>query len=159
MNLKYNEEGCLFEGIYELSLNQFENEFVKGKSQRRRDIFDCYKSHLAEIKVTECCLNHWIDGSFVTLKENPNDIDTLTEFDGQKVENLGIKNVIDKMIYDAPLKTEGYCHSFLIYKFPKSRKQDYEEYLKYKSTVLFVLFSGIKDSKNSKGFIKLNGDT
>ncbi|MEE0934620.1 MAG: hypothetical protein U0L42_03010 [Methanobrevibacter sp.] len=159
MNLKYTEEGCLSHGIYELSLAEVENEFVKGKSQRRKDIFDCYKFHLAEIKATGCCLNHWIDGSFVTLKENPNDIDTLTEFDGQKVDNLGIKDVIDRIIFDAPLKTGGYCHSFLIYKFPKYRKQDYEEYLKYKSTVLFVLFSGIKDSKNSKGFIKLNGDT
>jgi hypothetical protein len=35
-------------------------------------------------------LNHWIDGSFVTLKENPNDIDTFTEFDGVKAKKLGI---------------------------------------------------------------------
>ena len=104
-------------------------------------------------------MNHWVDGSFVTLKENPNDIDTLTEFDGEKVENLGIKNIIDRIIFDAPLKTEGYCHSFLIYKFPKSRKEDYRTYKKYKSTMLSILFPGIKNSNDFKGFIKLKGGT
>ena len=157
MNLNYTKEGFLFQGIYELSLDEVECEFVKDKSQRRGNIFENYKTHLDEIKATGCCLNHWIDGSFVTLKENPNDIDTLTEFDGEKVENLGIKDLIDKIIFDAPLTTDGYCHSFLMYKFPKSRKKDYADYLKYKSTMLFVLFSGIKNSMNLKGFVKLRG--
>ena len=90
----------LFEGIYELSLEDVEKEFVNGKSQRRRDIFDYYKLHLNDIKSTSFCLNHWIDGSFVTLKENPNDIDTLTEFDGVKIKELCMMDEIEHIIYD-----------------------------------------------------------
>ena len=157
MNFEYTEEGCLPHGIYELSLNEIEDEFVKGKSQRRQDIFKNYKYHLNEIKDTGFCLNHWIDGSFVTLKENPNDIDTLTEFDGVKIEENGLKETIDKIIYDAPLRTEGYCHSFVIYKFPEDMEKDYEDYIKYKSKLLCFLFPLIRNSNNLKGFIKLKG--
>ena len=153
MNLEYGEDGGLLQGIYELSLSEVEDEFVKGKSQRRQDIFDYYKTHINEIKNTGCLLNHWIDGSFVTLKENPNDIDTLTEFDGVKVEYMKI----NKIIFDAPLRTGGYCHSFLIFKFPEYRKEDYENYVKYKSKMLFLLFPTHKGSNTLKGFIKLKG--
>lgn len=155
MYFEYNQDGCLPHGIHKLSLEEIEEEFVKGKSQRRQDIFENYRSHLKEIKDTNCCLNHWIDGSFVTLKENPNDIDTLTEFDGVIVEEKGMREIIDNIIYDAPLRTEGYCHSFVIYKFPEDRKRDYEEYLKYKSKILLILFPGIRNSNNLKGFVKL----
>ena len=158
MNLKYNEYGCLFEGVYELSLEDVENEFVKDNSQRRRDIFDYYKSHLNDIKSTGFCLNHWIDGSFVTLKENPNDIDTLTEFDGVKIKELCIMNEIEHIIYDASLWSENFCHSFCVFKVPKNFGEDYEEYMEIKTKVLFCLFP--VDYKNNKlqGFVKLKSD-
>ena len=92
MKLKFNNDGCLPQGIWELSLDEFENEFIADKSQRRKEIFENYKLHLKDIEKTGCCLNHWIDGSFVALKEDPDDIDTLTEFDGVKIEELGIKD-------------------------------------------------------------------
>lgn len=88
MDLKFNDEGCLPQDIYELTLDEVENGFVQENSQRRQEIFEHYKIHLKDIEETGCCLNHWIDGSFVTLKENPADIDTLTEFDGVKVAKL-----------------------------------------------------------------------
>lgn len=42
MGLKFNDEGCLPHGIWELSLDEFENEFVLEKSQRRKEIFQEY---------------------------------------------------------------------------------------------------------------------
>lgn len=157
MNLKYNQDGCLLYDIYELSLQEVEEEFVKGKSQRRKEIFDNYQEHISEIKDTDCCLNHWINGSFVTLKENPGDIDTFTEFDGVKIKLNGIEDSVDKIIFDAPLRTEGYCHSFAVYKFPENMKKDYDDYLNYKSKFLYILFPTHKDSNHLKGFIKLKG--
>ncbi len=71
------------------------------------------------------------------------------------VEEKGIKEIIEYIIHDAPLRTEGYCHSLGIYKFPEDRKRDYQEYLKYKSKILSILFPGIRDSNNLKGFVKL----
>ena len=108
-----------------------------------------------EIKDTNCCLNHWIDGSFVTLKENPDDIDTLTEFDGVKIEKLGIRNNVENIIYNAPLRTGNYCHSFAVFKFPESQKKDYEEYLDVKSKILYLLFPFNQNTNTLKGFVKL----
>ena len=155
MKLKYDDVGCLLPGIYDLSLDEIEHEFVVGKSQRRCDIFENYKCHLKEIKNTNCCLNHWIDGSFVTLKENPNDIDTFTEFDGVKAKKLGILDEIDNIIYDAPLRTNNFCHSFRVFKVPQSWQKDYDEYITIKSRILFILFPSDSRTNGVKGFLKL----
>jgi hypothetical protein len=153
--LKFNDEGCLPRGIYQLTLGEVENHFVDGKSQRRRDIFEEFKVHLMEIQETGCCLNHWIDGSFVTLKENPGDIDTLTEFDGVKVDELGIRDRLEDLIYNAPLRTNGSCHSLMVIKYPKDFEELYEQYLYFKSNILIMLFCRNKETKNPKGFIEL----
>jgi len=158
LSLKYSEDGCLSQGIYELSLDEFENEFVKGKSQRRRDIFDYYKIHLRDIKSTGFCLNHWIDCSFVTKKENPKDIDTLTEFDGVKIKELCIMDEIEHIIYDAPLWSENFCHSFCVFKVPKNFGEDYDEYVEIKTKMLFCLFPVDYKNNKLKGFIKLKCD-
>ena len=155
MDLKFNDEGCLPLGIYELTLEEVENGFVQGNSQRRQEIFEHYKIHLKDIKETGCCLNHWIDGSFVTLKENPSDIDTLTEFDGLKVDKLGIKDKIEDIIYNAPLRTDGCCHSFVIIRYPEKCVSDYEDYVFFKCRYLYLLFPKIRGSNSLKGFVKL----
>ena len=156
MKLKYDDVGCLLPGIYDLSLDEIEHEFVVGKSQKRRDIFENYKCHLKEIKNTNCCLNHWIDGSFVTLKENPDDIDTFTEFDGVKTNDFGIIDEIRHIIYDAPLFTNNCCHSFCVFKVPEEYGKDYEDYVEFKSNYMKI-FGITKETKNFKGFIKLKG--
>lgn len=155
MDLKFNDEGCLPQRIYELTLDEVENGFVQENSQRRQEIFEHYKIHLKDIEETGCCLNHWIDGSFVTLKENPDDIDTLTEFDGVKVAKLGIHDKIEDIMYNAPLRTNGCCHSFFVYKVPESFGNDYEHYINSKFKYLYLLFPKIRGSDNLKGFIKL----
>ena len=158
MKFEYNDEGCLPQGIYELTLSDVENEFSHKKSQKRQEMFEQYKIHLNEIKGTGCCLNHWIDGSYVTLKEDPGDIDTLTEFDGVRIDELGIIDEIEDMIYNAPLRTNGVCHSFSIFKVPESYGEDYDDYVYSKFKYLYILFPKIRNSNNLKGFIKLIGD-
>lgn len=140
MDLKFNDEGCLPQGIYELTLEEVKNGFVHGNSQRRQEIFEHYKIHLKDIEKTGCCLNHWIDESFVTLKENPNDIDTLTEFDGLEVDKLGIKDKVEDIIYDAPLRTDGCCHSFVIIRYPEEYVGDYDDYVFFKCRYLISCF-------------------
>jgi hypothetical protein len=155
MRLKFNNEGCLPQGISELTLDEFEEEFIFDKSQRRQEIFGHYKIHLNDIEETGCCLNHWIDGSFVTLNENPSDIDTLTEFDGLKVDKLGIKDKVEDIIHNAPLRTDGCCHSFVIIRYPEKYVQDYEGYVFFKCRYLYFLFPKIRGSNSLKGFVKL----
>lgn len=151
----FNEEGCLPLGIYEMTLEEFEDIFSKNKSLRRREIMKHYKKHVEEIINSPYYLNHWINGSYVTLKENPKDIDTLTEFDGVEIDKHDDKTKIEDLIYNAPLRTENTCHSFLVYKYPESFPNEYEKYLEIKSRTLAILFAKNKVTKNPKGYIKL----
>ena len=151
----FNEEGCLPFGVYEMSLEEFEEIFSKNQSSRRQLIMKYYKEHINQIRSLPYYLNHWIDGSYVTSKENPNDIDTFTEFDGVKVDQNDDKTLVEDLIYNAPLRTYNTCHSFIVYKYPQSYKEEYEDYLELKSVTLFMLFAVNKKTKNPKGFVKL----
>lgn len=51
LRFNYNDEGCLPHSVYSLSLKEFEGEFVKGKSQKRQDIFRDYKTPLIKLKI------------------------------------------------------------------------------------------------------------
>lgn len=151
----FNDEGCLPFGVYEMSLEEFEEIFSKNQSSRRQLIMKYYKEHINQIRSLPYYLNHWIDGSYVTSKENPNDIDTFTEFDGVKVDEDDDKALVEDLIYNAPLRTYNTCHSFMVYKYPESYKEEYEDYLELKSMTLVMLFAVNKKTRNPKGFVKL----
>ena len=151
----FNDEGCLPFGVYEMTLDEFEEIFSKDKSLRRQEIMKYYKEHIKQITSSPYYLNHWIDGSYVTSKENPNDIDTVTEFDGVKIDQNDDKPLIEDLIYNAPLRTYNTCHSFMVYKYPKSYQEEYEDYLELKSMTLIMIFGRNKETKNPKGIVKL----
>lgn len=114
----FNEYGYLPYGMYNLTINEIEKIFSRNSSKRRKEIMEIYKIHLNEIQNTEYYLDHWIGGSFITTKENPNDIDTLTEFDGEKVDENDDKKLIDDLINNSKEKTDNLCHSLRLYKYP-----------------------------------------
>lgn len=152
---EFDENGNLPFGIYSVDFDEFENKFSKGLSERRNIIMGYYKKHLKEILGCNYVLEHWIDGSFVTLKENPGDIDILTELDGVQVDNDDSKIEIRSIFDYAPLYTENCCHSFCIYKYPEENDKEYELYSEAKSTYLFLRF--VKDKLgNPKGLLQLN---
>lgn len=74
-----------------------------------------------------------------------------------KLKELGIVDEIKRMVYDAPLRTCNYCHSFCVFKVPKDYGTDYDDYIELKSKFLLELFLVDKETKNLKGFIKLAG--
>ena len=151
----FDENGNLPFGIYDVDFNEFENKFSKGLSKRRKDIMEYYKKHLKEILKCDYVLTHWIGGSFVTLEENPNDIDTLTELDGVQCDANDSRNTIQNFFDYAPLRTENYCHSFCIFKYPEENEIEHELYLEAKSTYLCLIFA--KDRLgNPKGLLQLN---
>ena len=107
----FNEYGYLPYGMYNLTINEIEKIYSRNSSKRRKEIMEIYKIHLNEIQNTGYYLDHWIGGSFITTKENPNDIDTLTEFDGEKVDENDDKKLIDDLINNSKEKTDNLCHS------------------------------------------------
>ena len=149
----FDENGYLTYGMYNMTFDEFETIFCKNSS-KREEILKEYKKHLTEIRNTEYFLDHWIDGSFVTAKEKPNDIDTLTEFDGFEAEKNDDKEKIESLIQNSKSKTHGLCHSFRIYRYPSSDEKKYNIYLAAKIRILTELFGSDRD-EIPKGIVHL----
>ena len=115
----FDEHGYLPKGIHKMTLEEVEETFSKNKSLKRQEIMEEYKKHLKDLRDTGYYVDHWIDGSFVTSKENPKDIDTLTEFDATKIIENNDKEKIDNLIKEAHLKSNKLCHSFKVYRYPR----------------------------------------
>jgi hypothetical protein len=71
----FDERGNLPPGIYRLTYEELKNRFCKPHSMKRKQLMDClhqcllmYKDYAAEI---------YIDGSFITRKLAPGDIDMI----------------------------------------------------------------------------------
>jgi hypothetical protein len=80
--LEFDSRGNIFP--YErnkITLTEFEEIFVENfrGSTNRRKLFDAYLRYLNDFQ-NQISSNfvHWIDGSFVTKKENPNDLDLVS---------------------------------------------------------------------------------
>lgn len=150
----FNEYGYLPYGMYNLTINEIEKIYSRNSSKRRKEIMEIYKIHLNEIQNTGYYLDHWIGGSFITTKENPTDIDTLTEFDGEKVDENDDKKLIDDLINNSKEKTDNLCHSLRLYKYPPQQKEDFKRYINQKRRILINLYG--QDRKNiKKGIVHL----
>ena len=90
--LTFNHSGLLVpDNKISSSIEELNNEFVlKIPSQRREEIFKAYVKYSEDFK--KVCnlheLHQWINGSFVTKKNNPGDIDLITFIDYKTVNIL-----------------------------------------------------------------------
>lgn len=110
--------------ITELSFEEFTHHFVDKflDSTTRKVILEQYQRYLSDIctLITEDFVQ-WIDGSFVSRKINPNDIDVVTFFDFDVYERH--KDVIskhfvgNKTLYN--FKVDGY----IFQKFPMNHPE------------------------------------
>jgi predicted nucleotidyltransferase len=83
----FDENGFLPEGIWECSLKEFRRRFaVFRRSDRRLHLFANLEEFLDEIHKTKWVNEIIIDGSFVTNKDEPNDIDILLALDSNKTK-------------------------------------------------------------------------
>ena len=135
----FDKNGYLPYGVYNLNMEEFKSTFCKN-SPKREKIMEEYEKHLSEIKNTGYFPDHWIDGSFVSSKEDPSDIDTLTEFDGLKVDENNDRQKIDDLIYNSKSRTNGLCHSLRIYQYPPQDKERYKYFIESKLRILIKLY-------------------
>ncbi|MCL2115698.1 MAG: hypothetical protein FWH29_05710 [Methanobrevibacter sp.] len=147
--------GYLPEGYHKTTLKEFEEKFSKNKSKKRQKIMKAYKKHLKEILRTKLAIEQWVNGSFVTDKKEPGDIDLLTEFDGIKADSLNMKENIDYIIFNAQNKYNNLCDSHRIFKYPKNMEIEYKSYISSKSKYLGLLFNSDTEF-NIKGVINLS---
>lgn len=88
--MTFNTKGYLEPGLHNMGVDEVERNFVTNfpHSSTRESIMDGFKKHSDEINViVDECIK-FLDGSFVSNKNDPGDIDMVCFIDGDKVDSL-----------------------------------------------------------------------
>lgn len=132
----------------------FERVFVKGfaDSSKRQQWFKNYVEYTKELKtLIGTGFIQWVDGSFISQKFNPNDIDFLTfiDFERYELQEKGIEH-LRKQRYQRKTGIDGY--------FVKTYPLGHKLHQIYVIECKRWLFDFTTDSftKRSKGIIQLN---
>ena len=121
--LEFNAAGLLIpSSIIKSTLNEFEKYFaVESPENIRKDLFDqyfIYKNNLKNVCGNDE-LRQWIDGSFVTKKLVPLDVDLVTFIPHEIAENK--EKELKEFIYPVSLAKYGLdCYIIVVY--PESHK-------------------------------------
>lgn len=139
--------------VQTIDLNTFEAFFVAAfaQSQSRRRLFDSYLEYVEELqKFVPTGFYQWIDGSFITNKLNPIDIDFVTflDFDFFKNRPKELES-LRQMRFDTNVGLDGYFVK--VYPETHPNRKNYE----YDRIQWLFDWSRSKDKK-PKGIIQLN---
>lgn len=145
MNITFNAEGTLPEGVYEMSMEEFMRQFVY--NEKRQIIFKGFLTLISDLKAIKCKAVY-VDGSFVTIKEQPGDVDVCWEDDEDIDWDLLDSHYPIFLDMDPPRKAQQlrYCADV----FPANIFEG-------GSGLLFKkFFQQNKETGNPKGIIKIN---
>jgi hypothetical protein len=157
--LRFNSNGLLVpDHNIKSNVNELEDIFVKSiKTNKRIELFSNYINYSNSLK--ELCndvnLIQWIDGSFVTQKAEPKDVDLVTFIDFEIDKELG-----DKLInYKYPASKNLFrVDAYLVRLYPKGHKY----YSIYESDRAYWMDHFNKTRRNRignklpKGFLEIN---
>ncbi|NJK83043.1 MAG: hypothetical protein HC912_03720 [Saprospiraceae bacterium] len=159
MQLKFTSEGYLFPiGKITTDISNFEQVFVNAfpTSTTRPRLWANYLQYIQRFR-QEVSNNfvQWLDGSFVTLKENPNDIDMVTFINYHLYESMDAKQQLEHF-WSYNLEYKG-LDSYLMGVYPESHR-NYLKYQKYCED-WHTRYCNTKQNKevlyHVKGFIEL----
>ena len=139
----FNQQGFLPEGVWDCDLAEFVKTFaVFRRSDRRLVLFEKLESFLKETLATGWVQEIIIDGSFVTKKDEPDDIDIILAlfpaFDEAEVSFWTGKLLDEKHL------SKKYRFDVKVRKFGSPK---YFEWLDF--------FQEVKDSNERKGVVRL----
>jgi hypothetical protein len=143
--------------IQEITLDEFRYFFVEklGDSGHRTQLFDNYLRFIEDLKASfDVPFYQWVDGSFITTKEFPGDIDVVTFIPSELLKKrlIAVQYFINKseQLYKVDAKFSPIC---------KWNQRDYQD-SKEQESYWFNLFNSSRKNKNGfsnpKGIIKLN---
>lgn len=156
--LKFDERGnlkpysCIPSSIDEMSKYFVENI----KSETRLDNFERYLWYSNDLKKHSGVykLKQWINGSFVTMKPNPKDIDIVTLLDQRQLKVLG--SHVDNFKMQNGLLLYG-VDAYIIEVYPPNNKK--YSFTSGNAAYWQMLFSGAKPNrlgkKHGKGFLEI----
>lgn len=158
-NLKFDKNGNLFPyEIIETNLASFQKVFVEAfpDSLTRKKLFENYLRFTYRFQDEIFpFFEQWINGSFVTKKENPNDIDIVTFLDYSVYEKRG-DHIIDKF-WTFSLENEG-IDSYIVKEYPQEHEK-YVDFIELKKLWINTYSKTNPKKENkilSKGFLKIN---
>jgi hypothetical protein len=151
----FNSKGNLPAGLHKATLDEFEARFVREPiSSTREDIFRGYLDYRAELEPLCVAIKQWIDGSFTTAKQNPSDIDLVTQWDGTKVDqNRDLQIKLTSLMNQKNMKVKYKCDT---YGFPKYSEEDplYQKTLTWRSYWLGLFGFTRGEDPDPKGIIE-----
>lgn len=148
------------EMIYAPSFEEFEERFVNQfpDSNTRKEIIDEYKKHCKEVISYGIVNEQWVNGSYITIKDDPSDIDMLFEVDGTELDNLNLRETMDDVINNALANSNLRCDSHYIIKYPENESELYDAYMDTKIKFLGMLWNSDREY-NLKGIINFDKST
>ncbi len=145
----FDEHGNLPHGIYEILDQEFKEFFVEnfGDSSTRGPIYEKYCSYMSMIKPLAPCYCRWLDGSYVTNKLNPGDIDILLHIDFEAEPQL------DERLFDHAFAKENFsCHAFVHPIYPES---DVRHRQTLENRAYWLKWFTLDRSNRSKGMVEM----
>lgn len=158
-NLLFDNNGNLtpYE-IIETDLKTFQTYFVGNmeNTEHRKKLFDAYLKYTTDLsKIVSNLFYQWINGSYVTQKHTPRDIDLVSFIDYRQVKNK--ETELKNFLY--PLSKEIYnVDAYIVKTYP----QDDKNQIFSKSDTLYWQHHfqktrpNKKGEKRYKGFIKID---
>ncbi len=158
--LTFNSKGFLTpDSNLPITLAEFQQAFVVGFDVRskRRALFDEFKRYFRDffeaIEVDEIYV--WGNGSFVTQKENPNDIDFVFFLDSELVDKFA--NIINRQFTHPESKHLYQMDAFLLRDYSETHPEHF--FTVSDRAYWFELFSRTRKDRrghsHKKGFVEL----
>ena len=109
---QFNEEGLLPLGIYDTSLEEIGSSL--GGTQRREQLIAGLQSYMRIWNASECLLDAYIDGSFVTETPDPCDVDIILVPKPESLYSYEYKRHMILYAYNNSFnKSEFGCEAFI----------------------------------------------
>lgn len=155
--LTFNNSGLLVPDTrIHSTFTELKQEFVFNiPTQKRAQLFDLYVKYNEDLK--RVCnleaLHQWINGSYVTKKQNPGDIDLVTFLDTAIILQLGSK--LNDFTYPNSEKIYG-VDAYIIEAYPEDHKDRFTfESDKAYWIDRFTKTRRIRGNKLAKGFLEI----
>lgn len=160
MELNFDIRGNLkADKIIKISLETFENSFVNAFEDNsiRKDLFICYENYLKDLsKLMSWDFYQWIDGSYISSKSKPKDIDILTIVDYRDYEVN--KKLLEQNFASFSGRKKYKVDAYIIAKYPQNHKKYIftQSDLAYWSNLFGKTRVNRAKRQYKKGFIQLN---
>lgn len=154
--MNFDVNGNLEAGIHDITMEELQDIFVNSfpSSNTRPVIFSGYYSHDSHLKELNITIEKFVDGSYVTKKNDPRDIDFLCIADALEVDNLpdDKKHLLSNLIDNECCKNAYMCDVYFLASLP----EDHPNYPQYRCMRKYWMGEfGFDRQERAKGFVRM----